>query len=375
LLSFGAGAAVLVLAVSPAFAQTQTSKPQPKPVQKPLPIAVRPQPQPSPGQPRFAQTPFASDPLTMSADLVEAMRLVATNPDAALAMLHKLNARSPNRDDILTRLAYTLQAVEKTDSAAYYYKQALAVNPLNLEAGKALGSIYFAGGKEQQAMSVFNGLLAANEYSVSAYRMVSTAIRDLGRPDEAVNVLEDGRARAKQKDPNGRSVGAFTVEIAGYYKQMGNSRRALDEYLDFAAAEPRNFRFVRDRMIQVIADDDRNRTMLVGYMQTRVDKGGASSFVAADVLAAYHLQQVSWRARSTWRCTPTTTRCRMALHCCRSARMQSIAPRRGRAWNADVTTTSRCARSRRTRRNIRRRDDGPRALSCSRACTPRMARA
>jgi tetratricopeptide (TPR) repeat protein len=279
LLVSGSAAAGLVLVVALASAQTK------KPAPKPQPVPVRAQP------PQLAPPPFSTDPLTVSADLVEAMRMVAINPEAALAMLHKLNARSPGRDDVLTRLAYTLQAVEKTDSAAYYYKQALAVNPLNLEAGKALGSIYFAQGQEQQAMSVFNGLLAANEYSLPAYRMVSTAIRDLGRPDEAVVLLEQGRARAKTQDPKGRAAGAFTVEIAGYYKQMGDSRRALDEYLDYVVAEPRNFRFVRDRMIQVIADDDQNRQMLVGYMQTRVEKGGAGSFVAADVLAAYHLQQ------------------------------------------------------------------------------------
>jgi tetratricopeptide (TPR) repeat protein len=235
--------------------------------------------------------PFSSDQLSVSADLVEAMRLAAVNPEAALVLLHKLNARSPNRDDILTRLAYTLQVVEKTDSAAYYYRQALTVNPLNLEAGKALGSIYFSTGQEEQAMKVFNGLLDANNHNLSAYRMVATAIRDLGRPDEAVVLLEQGRARAKASDPKGRNVGAFTIEIAGYYKQMGDSRRALDEYLDYAAAEPRNFRFIRDRMIGVLADDEQSRETLVGYMKSRVERGGAGSFVAADVLAAYYLQQ------------------------------------------------------------------------------------
>jgi tetratricopeptide (TPR) repeat protein len=235
--------------------------------------------------------PFTSDPLSVSADLVEAMRLVAVNPEAALAMLHKLNARSPRRDDILTRLAYTLQVVEKTDSAAYYYRQALDVNPLNLEAGKALGSIYFAAGQEDKAMQVFNGLLDANDHSIPAYRMVATAIRDLGRPDQAVVLLEQGRTLAKSKDPKGRNAGAFTVEIASYYKQMGESRRAMDEYMDYAAEEPRNFRFVRDRMIQVLTDDEKNRATLVAYMQSRVEKGGAGSFVAADVLAAHYLEQ------------------------------------------------------------------------------------
>ena len=101
---------------------------------------------------------------------------------------------------------------------------------------------------------------------------------------------ERGRARAQAKDAKGRNVGAFTIEIAGYYKQMGDSRRAIDEYMDYAAVDPRNFRYVRDRMIQVLEDDEKNREALVGYMKSRVERGGAGSFIAADVLAAHYIQ-------------------------------------------------------------------------------------
>lgn len=269
---------VVVSTLAGSTVRAQSPAPQPKPQ------AVHPVPQ-------QIVNPFVTDALMVSGDLVEAMRLVQVNPEAGLALLHRLNARSPNRDDILTRLGYTLQVVEKTDSAAYFYRRALDVNPINLEAGKALGSIYFSQGKEAQAMQVFNGLIAANEYNLTAYRTVATAIRDLGHPDDAVALLEQGRERARTKDPSGRNVGVFTVEIANYYKQMGDSRHALDEYLEFAGSDPRSFRYVRDRMIEVIADDTRDRDMLVGYMQSRVDKGDAGSFVAADVLAAYYLQQ------------------------------------------------------------------------------------
>ena len=232
-----------------------------------------------------------TDPLTMSGDLVEAMRLVNVNPQAALVLLHQMNARNPRRDEILTRLAYALQVVEKPDSAAHYYRVALEVSPLNLEAGKALGSIYFSQGKETQALQVFDRLLEANQHNLAAYKMVASAIRDLGRPDEAVIMLEKGRTRARAKDPNSRMVGTFTIEIAASYKQMGDTRRAMDEYLDYAAAEPKNFRFVRDRMLGVLRDDDKNREALVGYMKTRVERGGAGSFVAADVLAAHFIER------------------------------------------------------------------------------------
>ena len=268
------------LATTTVFAPGARAQPQPQ---------KQPQPQPQPQQPR-RPSPFITDPMTVSADLVEAVRLIAINPPAAVAMLHKLNARNPRRDDILVRLAYALQVTEKPDSATHYYRAALDVNPLNLEAGKSLGSIYFSEGKEEQALQVFDRMLAANDHNLAAYKMVAGAIRDLGRPDEAVIMLEKGRARAQAKDAKGRNVGAFTIEIAGYYKQMGDSRRAIDEYMDYAAVDPRNFRYVRDRMIHVLEDDEKNRAALVGYMKSRVERGGAGSFIAADVLAAHYIQ-------------------------------------------------------------------------------------
>ena len=241
-------------------------------------------------EPRTRPT-FSADPLNVSADIVEAMRLINTNPEAAVLLLHRINFHNPNRDDVLSRLAYALQVVEKTDSAAYYYRAALAVNPLNLEAGKALGSILFAQGNETDAMQVFERMLDANKHSLAAYKMVAGALRDLGRPDEAVVVLEKGRQRASGQGPKGRNSSAFTLEIAGYYRQMGDERRALDEYFSYAAAEPRNYRFVRDKMIQVLNDSGKNSEALVGYMKSRVDRGGPGAFVAADVLAAYFLNK------------------------------------------------------------------------------------
>jgi tetratricopeptide (TPR) repeat protein len=237
--------------------------------------------------------PFTADPLSVSADIVEAMRLLNANPEAAVVLLHKLNTRYPNRDDILSRLGYALQVVDKPDSAAIYYRAALNANPLNLDAGKALGSILFTQGREREAMQVFDRMLDANNHGVSAYKMVAGALRDLGRPDEAIAVLEKGRERAKAGPAvqRGRSVGVLTLEIASYCKQMGDNRRALDEYFGYAAAETRNYRFVRDKMIELLRDAERDRETLIVYMRDRADRGGAGAFVAADVLAAHFLER------------------------------------------------------------------------------------
>ena len=49
-------------------------------------------------------------------------------------------------------------------------------------------------------MQVFDRLLEANNYSIAAYKMVASAIRDLGRPDEAITVLRAGTRRTSKKN-------------------------------------------------------------------------------------------------------------------------------------------------------------------------------
>jgi tetratricopeptide (TPR) repeat protein len=177
-----------------------------------------------------------------------------------------------------------MQVVGDADSAVFYYRAALSANPVNLDAGKALGSIYFSQGKEREAMQVFDKLLAANNYSVGAYKMVSIALRDLGRLDEAISILEQGRAKSKKN-------AALSLEIASLYKQAGDPKRAMDEYFSYAAADARTYRFVREKMLEVLRDAGPNEAAIVASLKARADARGAGGFAASDVLSAYYLQQ------------------------------------------------------------------------------------
>jgi len=228
--------------------------------------------------------PFASDALNVSGDVLEATRLLAANPQAGITLLRQLNARYPGRDDILARLGYGMQVIGEPDSAAFYYKAALDANPLNLDAGKALGSIYFGDGKEREAMAIFDRVLQANNYSVGAYKMVAGALRDLGRVDEAISVLEQGRDKSKKNS-------VLTLEIASLYKQAGDPKRAMDEYFTYAATDPRTYRFAREKMLEVLRDAGRDEAAIVAYLKVRVDAHWTGSFAAADVLAAYYLEK------------------------------------------------------------------------------------
>ena len=233
---------------------------------------------------RPTRQPFPTDALSVSGDVLEATRLLAVNPQAGITLLRQLNARYPGRDDILARLGYGMQVVGEVDSAAFYYKAALDANPLNLDAGKALGSIYFGAGKEREAMQIFDRLLQANNYSVGAYKMVASALRDLGRVDEAISVLEQGRAKSKKN-------AVLTLDIANLYKQSGDPKRAMDEYFAYAATDARTYRFAREKMLEVLRDAGRDEASIVAYLKARVDTRGTGSFAAADVLAAYYLEK------------------------------------------------------------------------------------
>jgi len=235
------------------------------------------------GQSQRPRQPFAVDPLSVSGDVLEATRLLAVNPQAGITLLRQLNARYPGRDDILARLGYGMQVVGNADSAAFYYRAALDANPLNLDAGKSLGSIYFSEGKEREAMQIFDRLLEANNYSVGAYKMIAGALRDLGRVDEAISILEQGRSKSKKN-------AALSLDIANLYKQAGDPKRAMDEYFTYAGTDPRTYRFAREKMLEVLRDSGRDESAIVASLKVRADARDARSFAAADVLAAYYLQ-------------------------------------------------------------------------------------
>lgn len=235
-------------------------------------------------EPPRTRQPMAVDPLSVSGDVLEATRLLAVNPQAGIALLRQLNARYPGRDDILARLGYGMQVVGNADSASYYYRLALDANPLNLDAGKSLGSIYFSEGKEREAMQIFDRVLAANNYSIGSYKMIAGALRDLGRVDEAIAILEQGRGKSKKN-------AALSLEIANLYKQAGDPKKAMDEYFTYASGDARAYRFAREKMLEVLRDAGRDEAAIVAYLKTRADARGAGSFAAADVLAAYYLQK------------------------------------------------------------------------------------
>jgi tetratricopeptide (TPR) repeat protein len=234
---------------------------------------------------RTAPTPQRNDQYEITARMAEAMRYLSSDPARSLAVLRALDTKFPQNDRIAFRMGYAFQVMERTDSAAVYYLRALAINPRSIEAGKALGTMYLGEDRRDDAMAVFDRLLSANQYAVNAYKAVGNSLRDAGRYQEALDVYTEGRGRSKNHF-------ALTMEIAELHRSARQYSEALGEYLYYVDGRPGNYRFTRDRIMEMmheVGQDD--RIALIEYLNDRLDSRTGSRYVTLDILAAMYLKQ------------------------------------------------------------------------------------
>ena len=224
------------------------------------------------------------DQYEITARISDAMRLLSSEPERSLAILETLNEQFPNRERILTRLGYVHQVMGHEGDAEFAYKRALEVNPRSLEAAKALGMMYYAKGRGAEGKALFDDVVAANDYSMSAYKVIGGALRDLGRYEEALVLFQDGRGR-------GRRNFVLTLEVAAMQRQLGRYAEAIDEYLLYVEAQPRNYRFTRDKILETLQDAGPERDAVVAGLERRLRTGETQRYVVLDVLSAHYLSQ------------------------------------------------------------------------------------
>jgi len=224
------------------------------------------------------------DQYEITARISDAMRLLSSEPERSLSILELLNQQFPNRERILTRLGYVHQVLGNEGDAEFAYKRALEVNPRSLEAAKALGMMYYAKGRAAEGKRVFDAVVASNDYSMSAYKIVGGALRDLGRYEEALALFEDGRRQ-------GRRNFVLTLEVAAMHRQLGRYTDAINEYLIYVDAQPRNYRFTRDKILETLQESGSQQDAVVGSLERRLRTGAGDRYVVLDVLSAYYLSQ------------------------------------------------------------------------------------
>jgi len=224
------------------------------------------------------------DQYEITSRMSDAMRVMSSDPAQALAILERLNKQFPDNERVLTQLGYVQQVLGNTDAAEAAYTKALGINPGSFEAGKALGLMYFAKGRDDDGMRSFTQLIEANAYSMSAYKVIGGALRNLGRFREALSLFEDGRRR-------GTRHFILTLEIAALHRQIGQYREAIVEYLHYVDGQPRNYRFTRDKMLETLREAGDERARIVDGLEAGLDATGGNRFVVLDVLSAHYLSE------------------------------------------------------------------------------------
>jgi tetratricopeptide (TPR) repeat protein len=234
-----------------------------------------------PRQPRLSQ----ADQYEVTSQISEAMRYLTIDPKRSLTVLTSLSQRFPGNERVLTRLGYVWQVVGDADSAEVCFKRALKVNPKSLESGKSLGILYIGAEREREAQAAFDELMRANEYSMSAYRAVGTALRDVGRYDAALELYRDGRDRSE------RHI-VLSLEVADLLETTGDYEGALDEYMLYIGDEGRNYRFTKTKMLGLMRGlETPERERLSQSLEARLDAGKGNRFVMLDVLASHYVEE------------------------------------------------------------------------------------
>lgn len=235
-------------------------------------------------QPRTARSPRRAELYEITSGIAEAMRHLAVDPDQTFRILYDLNARFPGRERILTQIGTAHQVVGHADSAEVYFTRALDINPGSVEAARALGKIYYGRGDVARGKRIFDRLIAANGESLSIYKVVGAALRELGRYSDALRVLEDGRRHDKRN-------AVLALDIASLRQQTGDLEGAIDEYLGYLSTQPHNSRFIRDRVVSVLGAAGDNDAAIVSYLEKRIATGDGNRYVMLDAMSVHFLKR------------------------------------------------------------------------------------
>jgi len=148
--------------------------------------------------------------------------LVSGKPGEALGTMDRVLPINPRNVDALTIRAGILDAMGRKDEARECYKLALRVEPENLYLRMSLASNLAGGGLLQEAIAIYEGLIADFPEEQAFYQYDGIAHSYLGEYDQAISRLLQGLAIRPT------AVGYFNLAVA--YEKSGRLKEAADSY-------------------------------------------------------------------------------------------------------------------------------------------------
>ena len=161
----------------------------------------------------------------------EAARALAAGDKArALAILRTLIARDDTDVVALVMLGGQLSLQAEYDSAESFLRKAVGAAPGDLGARMALAEHLHRAGRMAEALGVLDGFGASAE-APAAQSLRANILRDLGRPEEEIAILEQLTTRQPQ-------VESYAVRLGHAYRTVGRTDDAIAAYRGVIAKIP-----------------------------------------------------------------------------------------------------------------------------------------
>jgi len=110
--------------------------------------------------------------------------------ERALALLNEADAKEPNNDEILFKIAYILQKTNDNNEALKYYKEALKVDKNNEFIHNAMASIYRSNGEFTSAKMHLKDSLAIDSTNPVTYYNYGNLLVDMQLQEEAIEMYK-----------------------------------------------------------------------------------------------------------------------------------------------------------------------------------------
>ncbi len=166
---------------------------------------------------RWYEQSFRTDPSSVDAlSGLVGVDLVSNRPNDALARVRAELAKNPKRTPVILLLAKTYGVTKDLPKAEETLRQAIEIDPDNLEAYGMLGQLLYQQGRLDDGRKGFEEIIERQPRSIPAHTMVAIILRQQGRVDEAAERYK----KILSIDPQ---AAVAANNLAWIYAEQGNN--------------------------------------------------------------------------------------------------------------------------------------------------------
>ncbi|MFH1851367.1 MAG: tetratricopeptide repeat protein [Candidatus Neomarinimicrobiota bacterium] len=199
--------------------------------------------------------------------------------EAAREIYRDILAGNPRHHQAYQNLKNSLVAGGELDEAIQLVNTYLENAPMDLNARIELGELYFRRNDKEQAFRIWKALEAQLSSNQNFYRTLIFTFARLSLPEE-MEALAD-RARTQFND-----AAFLAIDLANYYHSRGAVDRAVDEFLNHLLTQPRQLKYVTDRIL-LLSDEPENQTVIENRLLTRLPE---DELLVRQVLAGFYFK-------------------------------------------------------------------------------------